>query len=102
MPGSGFPVESSGGVRVLAVAYRFFPGQSTISAADESDLVLAGFLAFSDPPLPILPRQSRTFRRDGVTLKILTGDSPQVAGFLCETVKLANAEIVLGEMISTG
>jgi Mg2+-importing ATPase len=85
------------GSRVLAVAYRYFPGKFAISAADESNLVLAGFLAFSDPPLPDTAEAVEDLRRDGVTLKILTGDSPQVAGFLCERVKLANAEVVLGD-----
>ena len=42
---------SAQGYRVLGVAYRPMPAQSAYTAADERDLVLAGFLAFLDPPM---------------------------------------------------
>ena len=42
---------SSDGYRVLAVAYKEFPkDKESFSAADETGLVLLGYLAFFDPP----------------------------------------------------
>src|SRR5690242_8876063 len=40
------------GYRVLAVAYTNVSAQDAYGPGDESGLVLAGFLTFSDPPLP--------------------------------------------------
>src|ERR1043166_5798823 len=40
------------GYRSLAVAYAKVPAKDVYTAADETGLVLAGFLSFSDPPLP--------------------------------------------------
>ena len=39
-------------MRLLAVATRTVDGESAWTADDERDLVLEGFLSFSDPPLP--------------------------------------------------
>ena len=42
---------SADGYRVLAIAYREFPRDKTVfSAADESDMILLGYIAFFDPP----------------------------------------------------
>ena len=58
---------------------------------DERDLVLAGFLTFSDPPLPEAKAAVEALRRDGVTLKILSGDDAAVAPHLCEALGLDQA-----------
>ena len=42
---------SRDGYRVLAIAYREFPqNKQVFSVADESDLILLGYIAFLDPP----------------------------------------------------
>ena len=42
---------SADGYRVLAIAYREFPRDKKVfSAADESDMILLGYIAFFDPP----------------------------------------------------
>jgi P-type Mg2+ transporter len=43
---------SNQGYRVLAVAYRDIASRDAYSTDDESALVLAGYLAFADPPRP--------------------------------------------------
>jgi Mg2+-importing ATPase len=65
--------------------------------ADEKDLALAGFLAFSDPPLADAAESIEALRRDGVRVKILTGDSELVAHHICSQVGLNAKHIVLGE-----
>ena len=88
---------SSTGYRVLAVASRQVPQQAAWRVIDEKELVLAGFLAFSDPPLPDAAESLEALRRDGVHVKILTGDSELVAQHICAQVGLDAKHIILGE-----
>lgn len=87
----------SQGFRVLAVAYRALRDHGEFSLADESQLILAGFLAFFDPPTADAAESLAALRRDGVQVKILTGDHDLVARHVCEQVGLENPEIVLGD-----
>ncbi|HUK29498.1 MAG TPA: magnesium-translocating P-type ATPase [Candidatus Acidoferrum sp.] len=85
------------GFRVLAVAFAKVPEQAKYGKEDEKDLVLAGFLAFSDPILPDTIAALAELKRDGVNVKILTGDNELVARHVCEQVGLDASHIVLGE-----
>ena len=88
---------SEQGFRVLAVAYRLMPIRESYSVADEKDMTLLGFLTFSDPPLEDAAGVVEALRRDGVEVKILTGDNELVARHVCEQVGLNVGRIVLGE-----
>ena len=90
---------SEHGLRVVAVAWREVPPQDVYGPADERDLTLAGFVAFSDPVLPDARRMIERLRRDGVEIKILTGDNERVARHVCEKVGLAGERVVLGAEI---
>ena len=90
---------SATGNRTLAVAYKTVTKQDAYRIDDEKDLVLAGFLAFSDPPLPDAAEVIESLRRDGVMVKILTGDSELVARHVCSEVGMDGADIVLGDQI---
>ncbi len=85
------------GFRVLAVAFARVGEQSKYSREDEKGLVLAGFLAFSDPILPDTIAALGELKRDGVNVKILTGDNELVARHVCEQVGLDASHVVLGE-----
>ncbi len=88
---------SADGFRVLAVAYRKMPQQARYGAADEHDLVLAGYVTFFDPPLEDAAEVLESLRRDGVAVKILTGDNELVARHVCSHVGLDAGRIVMGE-----
>ena len=88
---------SKEGFRVLAVAYRQVKEHRGFTLADEHSLVLAGYLAFADPPSPDAAQSLLAMKRDGVEVKILTGDNEFVARHVCEQVGLKNPSIVLGE-----
>src|SRR5439155_5164083 len=75
------------------------PVQAVYSARDERELVLAGFVAFFDPPMKGVADTLRALRRDGVVVKILTGDNELVAEHVCGQVGLDNARIVGGDEI---
>lgn len=83
-------------MRLLAIAYRTLPQQQGYSRADEHDLVLLGYLTFADPPLEDVDEMLEALRRDGVTVKILTGDNELVTQHVCERVGLDSGRIVLG------
>ena len=62
-------------------------------------MVLAGFLSFIDPPLPDAAEAVRALRRDGVDLKILTGDNGLVAEHVCGQVGIESTVLLTGEDI---
>jgi Mg2+-importing ATPase len=84
------------GYRSLAVAYAHVPAKDVYTASDENGLVLAGFLAFSDPPLATAKSTLDALRRDGIQVKILTGDNELVTQHICSQVGLDSGRIVLG------
>jgi Mg2+-importing ATPase len=90
---------SADGFRVLAVAWRPVVSREGLTAADERELVLAGFLTFIDPPLEGVESSLAALRRDGVTVKIVTGDNELVTRHICERVGIAVTRIVLGDEI---
>jgi Mg2+-importing ATPase len=87
---------SAKGLRVLAVAWRDVPKKPAYGSADEAELTLAGFAAFDDPVLADAPALLETLRRDGVEVKILTGDNELVARSVCSEVGLDGGQLVLG------
>jgi Mg2+-importing ATPase len=91
---------SANGLRVLAIAYRWMDARAAYSRDDERDLVLAGFLSFADPPLPGVNEVLDDMKRDGVAVKILTGDNNLVAGHVCRSIGLGDLEIVTGDDVS--
>jgi Mg2+-importing ATPase len=84
------------GLRTLAIAYRKIERRPRYTAADETDLILAGFVAFADPVLPDAAESLRALARDGVAVKILSGDNELVARHVCEQVGLDAREVVTG------
>src|SRR5438876_68658 len=87
---------SNQGLRVLAVAYRPVTIQTNYDTGDESDLILAGFITFVDPPLEEAAAAIKSLHRDGVRVKILTGDNPLVTKYICARVGLPAGRIVEG------
>jgi len=85
------------GYRPLAVAYANVPAKEVYRASDETNLVLAGFLMFSDPPLATAKSTLRALQRDGIQVKILTGDNELVTQHICSQVGLDSGRIMLGD-----
>ena len=87
---------SSQGYRVLAVAYRTLPTQEKYRKEDEQSLILLGFLTFADPPKTDVAQVLQALKKDGIQVKILTGDNELVTHHVCEQVGLESSRIVLG------
>jgi Mg2+-importing ATPase len=91
---------SADGYRVLAIAYREFPRDKEVfSAADESDLILLGYLAFFDPPKDSSARAIKALKNAGVDVKILTGDNDLVTRKVCKDVGLDASTLVVGSQL---
>ncbi|AUY13198.1 magnesium-translocating P-type ATPase [Serratia marcescens] len=88
------------GLRVVAVANKILPAQThEYGVADESDLILEGYVAFLDPPKESTAPALAALKQNGVTVKILTGDNELVAAKVCRDVGLAAEHLLRGSEI---
>lgn len=94
-----FKSLSSQGYRVLAVGRRSVQQQSRYAPSDERDLILVGFAAFLDPPKEDAAETLGALRRDGVTVKIMTGDNQLVTKAVCRQVGLDTESMALGTQL---
>lgn len=92
-----FEQLSAQGFRLLGVASRAAPADQTRCApSDEADLTFAGFAVFRDPPKASAGAALDALARDGVEVKILTGDNEQVARHLCGELGFDPGRVVTG------
>jgi Mg2+-importing ATPase len=84
------------GRRVVAVAVKPAAELTTVTADDERDLTLAGFLVFADEPKPAARQSLAQLAELGIELKIATGDNPRVAEKVCADLGLASKGTVTG------
>ena len=88
---------SADGFRVLAVATRDLPARKLCAKEDERELVLRGYVAFLDPPKSSAVQALEALHRDGVAVKILTGDNPLISRKVCRDVGMAADPMLLGD-----
>ena len=88
------------GFRVIGVAYKHIPDtQQTYTVHDESELILAGFMSFLDPPKDSAHEAIAALQEYGVTVKVLTGDNEIVTKKVCKDVGLDITGIYKGSDI---
>ncbi|EKN3362260.1 magnesium-translocating P-type ATPase [Yersinia ruckeri] len=89
------------GLRVVAVANKILPAihHQDYSVADESDLILEGYIAFLDPPKESTAPALHALKQNGITVKILTGDNELVARKVCKEVGLSVEQVLCGNDI---
>ena len=91
---------SADGYRVLALAYREFPREKPVfGAADESDMILLGYIAFFDPPKETTAQSLKALKDAGVAVKILTGDNDLVTRKVCKDVGIDVEHLVTGPQL---
>ena len=85
------------GFRVLGLAQKTNPSPvGAFSVADESEMVLMGYLAFLDPPKESTAAAIAKLHDYGVDVKVLTGDNEAVTRSVCKQVGLSAGKILLG------
>src|SRR5664279_5378864 len=86
------------GLRALAVGYKWLPPEDrTYTVEDEKDFVLAGYVAFLDPPKETARQAIAALREYGVAVKIITGDNEVVTRKICKEVGLPIEHALLGK-----
>ncbi len=89
------------GFRVLGIAWRQVPMDHPHAVvSDETELVLAGFAAFLDPPKASAAPALAALGGLGVAIKIVTGDSDLVTRHVCTELKIPVAGLLTGKEIS--
>jgi len=85
------------GMRVLGLAKKDCGGSTDrLGVASESGMTFLGFLAFLDPPKESSAAAIKELAALGVNVKVLTGDSGNVAAFVCRHVGISVGKVVLG------
>ena len=93
-------VLNEDGFRVIAIAHKPLPVDAhALTVADESDLILLGYIAFLDPPKESAQPALAALRAHGVAVKILTGDNEVVTRKVCRDVGLDATHVLLGRDI---
>ncbi|MBN2547520.1 MAG: cation-translocating P-type ATPase [Anaerolineales bacterium] len=87
-------------LRVLGMAYRITPDLPDIEdvAAIEEGLVFVGLIGMIDPPRPEVPPALETGRRAGIRTVMITGDYPNTARAIAESIGLISP----GHKVLTG
>ncbi|WP_286925643.1 magnesium-translocating P-type ATPase [Flavobacterium sp. UBA4197] len=88
------------GLRVLLVAIKEYDNRSAnYSVADESKMVLTGFIGFLDPAKPSAKPAIESLQKLGVQVKVLTGDNDIVTRKICRDVGIPFHHVLLGNEI---
>lgn len=88
------------GFKVLGIAWRPVALDHPHAVVDdETELVFAGFAAFLDPPKPSAAHALKALAADGVSVKIVTGDSELVTRYVCGQLDMPVTGVLTGSEI---
>jgi len=89
------------GCRVIAIAAKKL-SRKKLSVKDEKNLEFIGLIAFQDPIKSTAAPAIKTAKELGIQVKILTGDSAEVAAAVAKTIGLIRhgEKIILGDEFS--
>jgi len=86
------------GLRVLLVAIKEYDERPlTYSVADETGMVLTGFVGFLDPAKPSAKPAIEGLQKLGVSIKVLTGDNEVVTKKICLDVGIPVQHVLTGK-----
>ncbi|MCL5794845.1 MAG: HAD-IC family P-type ATPase, partial [Patescibacteria group bacterium] len=90
---------SEEGLRVLAVAYKAVQKQDSYSRTDENNLILAGFIAFFDPPKRTAKEAIKKLEELNIKLKVISGDNELVVKKICGELEMDIGKVLTGNSI---
>jgi Mg2+-importing ATPase len=86
------------GLRVLLVAIKQYDERPlTYTVADESNMILTGFVGFLDPAKPSAKPSIEALHKLGISIKVLTGDNEVVTKKICKDVGIPVVNVLLGK-----
>jgi Mg2+-importing ATPase len=94
--------EGKEGKRVLAVGFKKFEKDEFVEE-DETDLTFLGYFSFHDPLKNKAKEAIQLAKEMGVQIKIITGDSKEIAGKIGKEVGIITNpdEVILGETLDS-
>jgi len=96
-----YRILSKNGFRTLAIGYKQVSDhRSVYEVNEEENLTFLGYIAFMDPPKQGSRESVDELQKDGITLKILTGDSELVTKKICEQLDIKVTGLVTGAELS--
>jgi len=98
----GVRKEGREGKRILAIAFKKL-NQSSYSPGEEKDLTFLGYFSFSDPLKGTAKTAIKEVEKLGLKIKILTGDSKELAGAVAKQLGLIDnpEKVILGEELDS-
>lgn len=97
-----FDALGTEGFRVLGIAWRVTGADHAHARVeDEAELVFSGFAAFLDPPKAGVGTVLQSLERNGVSVKILTGDNERVTQHLCGELAMPISGLLTGAELAT-
>src|SRR5271166_4627810 len=91
---------SADGFRVIAIAYRDLEPRAAYHKEDEKDLILKGYIAFLDPPKETAGPAIAALRKNGIAVKVLTGDNELVSRKIGKEVGLSPEAVLTGAKVA--
>jgi P-type Mg2+ transporter len=92
--------QAANGLRLLGVAWRELPAGIEPQVSDERDLVFSGLCAFADPPKTSAGLAIARLQKQGVRVKIISGDAAAVVQHLVASLGIDAKGLLTGEAIS--
>ncbi|MPR31854.1 cation-translocating P-type ATPase [Salmonirosea aquatica] len=83
------------GYRVLGVAGCFWSGEAFPADQDDFDWTFLGLIALENPPKPNARLVVDQFEQAGISVKMITGDSPETARAIARQIDLPTADRLL-------
>lgn len=87
---------------VLALAIKKLTSSNLDSDIPETDLTLLGLIAFEDPVKKTVPEALKRASNLGIKIKVMTGDTPQVAGAVAYKLGLISSpsDVITGATLA--
>ncbi len=93
---------SAEGRRVIAVATRTIGAGQRCAVEDEAGLTLVGYLLFADPLKPGIAQTVADLARNGIGLRIISGDSRYVASHIATLIDLVPSTLTGADLEGLG
>lgn len=94
-----FKALSQDGFRVLGVAAKKIERATPHEISDEDEMTLLGFIAFIDPAKKTVAETLQHMHKNGIEIKILTGDNDLVTQKIANDIKLDVKGVLTGAEI---
>ena len=94
-------IQYSGkGFRTIGICYKDLTEKIKLSKTDEQQMIFAGYALLFDPPKPGVIDVIHELQKNGVSLKIITGDNKLVAAYMAEKIGMTDVVVIAGQDIA--